>query len=221
MAPKNCIFPFQMWNQIKYSLFVLGFSLRMGSAFAQTAPEVPEYRQNACPDFDLCLSAGAYGGMGTFTCPHEEAVITAWNTTCPDSDDGFLIANVSGGKQPYEIRWSTGETGQRISNLPPGSYSVTITDADGCRIERQTRITAAPMPEIDWDISHPDMRNKRNPGPAQINVTVSGTDACYQFRWDGATTVSNPILLNASPGAHSIEITDHNGCVYRREIFVE
>lgn len=46
--------------------------------------------------------------------------------------NGSAKLNVTGGKAPYVILWSTGETSEEISMLAPGSYSVSVTDANGC-----------------------------------------------------------------------------------------
>ncbi len=43
------------------------------------------------------------------------------------------IANIKGGQPPYTLSWSTGATGATLSGVPPGSYSLTVTDANQCR----------------------------------------------------------------------------------------
>ncbi|MEZ4985469.1 MAG: SprB repeat-containing protein [Saprospiraceae bacterium] len=46
--------------------------------------------------------------------------------------NGNLQANGSGGVSPYTFVWSNGETGAIASNYSSGSYTVTVTDANGC-----------------------------------------------------------------------------------------
>ncbi|GAB4404914.1 MAG: hypothetical protein OHK0039_05490 [Bacteroidia bacterium] len=46
--------------------------------------------------------------------------------------DGTATASATGGLPPYAYLWSTGDTSASIQQLAPGTYSVTITDAQGC-----------------------------------------------------------------------------------------
>ncbi len=51
-----------------------------------------------------------------------------------DGNDGTIALAISGGTEPYSIQWNTGASTPAITNLTPGSYSVTITDQTGCSI---------------------------------------------------------------------------------------
>lgn len=50
--------------------------------------------------------------------------------TC--SGPGAISLAPTGGTAPYTYNWSNGATGSAISNLAPGGYSVTLSDANGC-----------------------------------------------------------------------------------------
>ncbi len=51
---------------------------------------------------------------------------------CTGGNNGAIDLTVSGGTSPYTYNWSNGATTQDISNLAVGSYTVTVTDANGC-----------------------------------------------------------------------------------------
>ena len=57
------------------------------------------------------------------------AQTTVWNETCGNAN-GAIQVDASGGQWPMTIAWSTGPTGWTITDLTPGWYIFTITDAD-------------------------------------------------------------------------------------------
>ncbi len=61
-------------------------------------------------------------------------LLNAQVTDATDSTaaDGRIALAPTGGTEPYEIHWSTGATGPLLDSLPPGLYTATLTDANGC-----------------------------------------------------------------------------------------
>jgi hypothetical protein len=60
------------------------------------------------------------------------ATVYGSDPTCATGTDGVAIASASGGTAPYTYSWSNSQTTATINNLSSGSYSVTVTDANGC-----------------------------------------------------------------------------------------
>jgi hypothetical protein len=54
--------------------------------------------------------------------------------SCPDSNDGELMTEVTGGSAPYTYLWEDGSSSQTLSGLKAGAYEVTISDANECTI---------------------------------------------------------------------------------------
>ncbi len=54
------------------------------------------------------------------------------NETCVNTCDGSIETTVTNGLAPYTYSWSNGATTSSISNVCPGSYTVTVTGANGC-----------------------------------------------------------------------------------------
>jgi gliding motility-associated-like protein len=68
------------------------------------------------------------------------------SVTCNGSADGIAIANVSGGTAAYTYLWTPGGgTNDTLSNLSPGTYTVTVSDANSCTGTGTFTITDAPL----------------------------------------------------------------------------
>lgn len=80
------------------------------------------------------------GGGNTATCSFNVTVSGALNlevaaspATCSGSCDGIVqMTVVNGAQPPTSVLWSNGQTGLVITNLCPGAYIATVTDAAGC-----------------------------------------------------------------------------------------
>jgi FlaG/FlaF family flagellin (archaellin) len=56
------------------------------------------------------------------------------NVSCTSASDGSIDLTVGGGSPVYTYNWSSGGTNQDVNNLTAGTYSVTVTDLNGCQI---------------------------------------------------------------------------------------
>jgi hypothetical protein len=52
--------------------------------------------------------------------------------SCPSGTDGALNLTVSNGKAPLTYRWTSGTATEDLVGMGAGTYSVTVTDANGC-----------------------------------------------------------------------------------------
>ena len=135
--------------------------------------------------------------------------VTTANVSCNGGLDGSATANVTGGTLPYTYVWSSGGSGATESNLPAGTYSVTVTDATGC-IMIQTSFNISEPTAINLSMSHTDV-NCAGDSTGSVSVAASGGTSGYTFLWSsGGTTQSE---TNLTAGAYTVTVTDANGCV--------
>jgi hypothetical protein len=100
--------------------------------------------------------------------------------------------------------WSTGQTTQSINVGNSGSYSVTVTDVNGCSAtSASTNVTVNPLPTATITPSGPTTFCSGG------SVTLTASNAASYFWSTGETTQS--INVGGS-GSYSVMITDENGC---------
>ncbi len=124
------------------------------------------------------------------------------------SNDGSLIADVSGGTAPYMYVWSTGGSSDRIANLGPGMYSLQVIDANGCQTMGSTELSV-PDCSIVVAFNVEATACDENPDGA-INIQIFGATQPVTFEWsNGASTQS---LIDIPSGGYELTITDAIGC---------
>ncbi|MCB0645011.1 MAG: choice-of-anchor A family protein, partial [Saprospiraceae bacterium] len=129
------------------------------------------------------------------------------NVLCFGESTGSLDLFVSGGTTPYTFAWSNGKTTEDISNLSAGTYTVTITDANGCTKVASGTVTQ-PSPVIAMAAPTNISCDGQNNG--SINLMVSGGTPTYSFAWSNGATTED--LSNLSAGTYTVTVTDANGC---------
>ncbi|GIR97726.1 MAG: hypothetical protein CM15mP101_00960 [Flavobacteriaceae bacterium] len=134
------------------------------------------------------------------------------NVTCNGLDDGSIDIDISGGTGLYTYSWSNGETTQDISNLSPGDYTVTITDANGCSINEQYTITEPDQLVVSGEKSDFNGFEISCNGldDGYVIIDVQGGTKPYTYSWSNNETTPN--LSNLSPGTYEITVTDANLC---------
>lgn len=84
------------------------------------------------PQFARALVLRPNFGPNCITNPPAASANNNVLASCGGCNDGEVTASVSGGAAPFTYLWSNGDTGMVADSLLPGTYTVTITDANGC-----------------------------------------------------------------------------------------
>jgi gliding motility-associated-like protein len=129
------------------------------------------------------------------------------DATCDGEANGSINITPSGGVGPFTFEWSNGETTEDVTDLAENTYTVTITDDNGC-----------PAP-FTFDIADPDALNASTEVAFAIDcsgqtgsaiVTPTGGTPGYTFLWENGST--NNELTNVGVGTYNVTVTDANGC---------
>jgi hypothetical protein len=140
---------------------------------------------------------------------------TLQNVKCRDGNDGSIDLTVAGGTTGYTYVWSNTATTQDLSSLIAGTYSVVITDANGC-VARDTTIISQPARLVTGK-TFQDVKCK-NGNTGSIDLTVSGGTSPYNYLWSNSATTQDLSALKA--GTYAVRVTDANGCIARDTIVV-
>jgi len=137
------------------------------------------------------------------------AAFTGTDTEDATSNDGTATAAPSGGTAPYNYIWSNGATTATITGLAPGSYSVTITDANGCTTTGSYAINVQGC-TLGAQASVSDAACY-GAASGTITLDLSNVTGNADITWNtGATT---PTLENVAAGSYSAVIQDEAGCL--------
>jgi hypothetical protein len=135
------------------------------------------------------------------------ASAVATNISCNGASNGSIDVSAAGGTAPYTYLWSNGATTQDLAGLAPGSYSVTVTDANGCTVTVTDSVAQPTALILSGDITN----TACNPGDeGEIDLTVTGGQSPYSFSWSNGATTEDISSLTA--GNYSVTVTDDNGC---------
>ncbi len=142
------------------------------------------------------------------------------NINCQSNSLDTLFVQIMGGSAPYHILWNNGQQDPFVLGSPPGDYSVTVTDAQGCVDSLTSLKVPEPVPymtlTVNTDFSFSG--DCQDPGgSASLKVIIHGGQATFQYNWSvgiqGSTNLQNFSLNNLLEDTYSVTVTDATGCV--------
>ncbi len=139
-------------------------------------------------------------------------------TTCNGSCDGKITATANGGSQPYKYKWSHNSnlSVNVADNLCAGTYTVTVTDANGATGTSSARITEPNALSISFRKINCASDNVLSDG--SFEAVVSGGTRPYRYNWCSNETTSTASSLKAGPC--ELIVSDANGCTKKETLTV-
>lgn len=128
--------------------------------------------------------------------------------SCFNTSDGTVEIDVSGGNQPYQFDWSNTATTQNLVAVAPGTYTVTVTDNNGCTATLTADVAGSPPIFIDIE-SIRDIQCNGDEN-AYINVSVNGGTPGYTYLWSNGNSTED--LIDIGTGSYAITVVDANNC---------
>jgi len=129
------------------------------------------------------------------------------DATC-GNNDGSVSANANGGTPSYTYSWSNGCNTATCNNLGAGTYTVTVTDANGCTTTGSATVGNIGGPNVTTSVTNDSQ------GPPNCNGTATATPTGgtppYTYLWSNGQTDSTATGLCA--GTYNVTTTDNSGC---------
>ncbi len=174
------------------------------------------------------LSAGTYtctiienamcNYVNTFTVNQPPAIQITVNTAqinCSGGNNGSITASVSGGVQPYTYFWApNGAITPTISSLAAGSFTCTVTDANGCTQGKTAVLTDPTALQLTITPNHPACYGGQD---GKLTATASGGTPPYSYLWQPGTG-NTAIIQSLGAGTYTCIVTDSKGCQKSEQI---
>ncbi len=148
------------------------------------------------------------------------STIAGEDAKCNGASDGSVDLSPTGGTSPYTFLWSNGAFTEDLSNVPAGTYSVTITDNNGCTATNS--ITINQPTGITSTLTKTDVSCFEG-SDGTVTASVSGGTPTYTYIWANAssTLVSTSMNLpSVAASTYFLTVTDANGCTHTDNIIV-
>lgn len=131
---------------------------------------------------------------------------TVTDITCSGGDNGVIDLSIGGGLPTYYFDWSNGVDTEDNFNLTAGTYTVIVSDKNGCSTTMSYTVTEPAIPVI----VNGTVANSTGSNNGSIDVTVNGGVGGYTFLWSNGMTTED--VSGLAPGVYSVIVTDGNGC---------
>jgi len=161
-------------------------------------------------DYVVKISQGGHCEIHTFTVTQPDAIILTpvpTNLLCNGDASGAIDLSVTGGTGPYTYLWNTGSTSQDLAGLASGTYSVTVTDNNGCSANTSVTINEPSVLSLTTTSVNVDCNGNST---GSINLSVAGGTGAYSYLWSNSQTTED--LSNLAAGTYSVTVTDGNNC---------
>jgi gliding motility-associated-like protein len=182
-----------------------------------TSPYIYSWSNGQTAQTATGLCAGTYTATITDSMPCLASIIVTikqptapltYSTTvitnyCNATYAGSAIVNASGGTPSYSYSWSNGQTSSASSNLPAGTYSVIISDNNGCADTSTVTIPAFPPPVPS--ITGAD-------SICSGNIDMLNASGGVSYSWSTGATSQSISVSPTSQSTYSVTVTSSNGC---------
>jgi hypothetical protein len=144
------------------------------------------------------------------------ATTTLYNITCFGFGNGEVTVLAAGGNAPYIYTWNSGSITTTTGMVGPGTYGVTVTDANGCVATSSKTVIEPAVLGMTATITDATCNGSAN---GAATITVTGGTSPYIYLWSNTSTTSSTGSVVA--GNYGVTVTDVRGCVATGSFLVD
>lgn len=124
---------------------------------------------------------------------------------------GAIAVNISDGQLPYEYTWSHDSmlSGSIADALAAGTYSLTVTDNNGCQSSVEATVETANGPSVEL-LNVVDSPCTEAEG--SITIGGQGGTVPYSYSWSHESLLNQSTAESLAPGVYTVTLTDFRGC---------
>jgi len=139
------------------------------------------------------------------------------NISCNGANDGTASVSASGGTAPYSYAWSNGSTMSSVSGLSGGTYTVIVTDANGCSTQCSASISNPAALSISTS-----QTNVSFPGGSDgsATATVGGGTPPYSYSWNTVPAQTTASASGLYASTYTVVVTDANNCTVAATVVI-
>lgn len=130
-----------------------------------------------------------------------------FGTSQSGGSDGFIDLQTLGGTPPYQYQWNNGSVSGKIMDLPAGTYSVSLSDANACTAQLSTQLTEPALLSGSLTLQQGVTCAGGHDGLASANI--SGGVPPYTYQWEHGGFSAQADELKS--GQHTLMVNDANG----------
>ncbi len=175
---------------------------------------------------DISCSAGCQAQVQHEVIAPDALQLTQPSTTdsvsCNAGTDGVITVFPSGGTPDAAGNYNLAlvpnagmVSGNQISSVPAGSYTITVSDENGCSVTDNV-VVQEPNP-ISVSTQIGSAHCQQSDGSIRI-ISIVGGSGGYQMNWQGYSQTND--LTNIPSGTYTLEITDAKGCTHTEDFVV-
>lgn len=142
------------------------------------------------------------------SCEGFSITMSGTGETSIGANNGTASVTPNGGTPPYSYTWNNLETSQTIDGLIPGTYVVTVTDANGCQ---KVGTYTVSIGGCNLSVNMTGTNSSTNSiftGNGSVTASVSGGNPPYTYTWNtGGTSAS---INNLPVGTYAVLVTEQN-----------
>jgi len=171
---------------------------------------------NDCEEVDCVTVSGGACVLG--------ATPMISNVNCFGENTGMIGLAISGSTPPLTFSWSNGTSDNNLTNIPAGTYGVTVSDASTCDVVLSNLVVTQPD-TLQVNLQNIQNASCDNTTDGAIMVGIQGGVGDYNMIWSngaindtiviGMDTIINlpDTLVGLAPGLYSYSLFDGNNCV--------